>query len=90
MLPWLRVRLEEVGGRECKEKEKGLFFPQLNLLGEFSPSPRGGRKRSVFFSPLTCWAVYGGHYLTLIAAQASVLGLYIPQLNTLYCTAEET
>ena len=89
MLPyWLRVNLEEVGGSECKEKEKDFFF-LLNPLGEFSPSPGGVRKRSVFFSPLTCWAVYRGHYLTLIAAWAFVLGLYMPQLTTLYCAAEE-
>lgn len=62
----------------------------LSLLGEFSLSSRGVRKRGVFFSPLTCWAVYGGHYLTLIAAWAFVLGLYMPLVNTLYCTAEET
>lgn len=80
------------GGREggSVKKRRKVFFPSsLNLLGEFSTSPRGGRKRSVFFSPLTCWALYGGHYLTLIAAQASVLGPYIPQLNTLYSNAEE-
>lgn len=71
-------------GASVKKRKKIFFFLfLLNPLGEFSLSPRGVRKRSVFFSPLTCWAVYGGHYLTLIAAWAFVLGLYMPQLNTL-------
>lgn len=52
-------------GVESKDKEKDFF--SLNLLVEFSLSLRGVRKHCVFFSPLTCWAVYGGHYLTLIA-----------------------
>lgn len=83
----------EGGGREegrSVKKRRKIFFLLLNPLGEFSLSPRGVRKRSVFFSPLTCWAVYGGHYLTLTAAWAFVLGLYMPQLNTLHCTAGET
>lgn len=32
-----------------------------------------------FVLHFTCWAVYGGHYLTMIAAQAFVLDLYMPK-----------
>lgn len=94
MLPWLRVRLEGVVGRgrreRIKEREKITFF-LLNLPSEFSLSPRDARKRCVFFSPLTCWVVYGGYYLTLIAAQAFCpWPVYATTEYTHYCTSEET
>lgn len=61
------------GGMECKEmKRKEFFFFSSTTCVEFSLFP-GDIRGFVYFFYFTCWAVYGGHYLTLIAAIAFVL-----------------